>query len=212
MTQIIDRAGEIVGGEFPIVEIGVPDGVDGLGELLAQERAPSAGLGTVVGKREIKLEDLRGQGLDREILTGVNAERGPDQKAEHQSREQGQKPDHRADHVARTAGGEFVWQQALKDEADRPAGEHHERNRARKPLRRPHSVALHARGALSVIGAGLSTPSERSPRGQASQEKSNDWNCSRLSARAKISGWARARAASSCPVRQCSSMVRRENS
>ena len=213
MAQIVDRGSEIVGGELGVALIGVPNRVEGLGEVLPQKRAPPARLGPVVGEREIELQQFDGQGLDREALPGIDAEGGPDQKAEDQGRQQGQQSDHRADHIARAAGGELVRQQTLEQEAGRAAGEHRERHRARQLLRRPHPCLrppLRARFPLSTEACQRRTPSGAG--GHAYLEKSNDWNRSRLSARWKISGWASARAASSCPVRQCSSMVRRENS
>ena len=157
MTQVVDRRGEIVGSELAVAEIRVPDGVEGLGEVLPQKRAFAARLWPVVGEREIELQHLGGQSLDREILPRIDAEGGPDQKAEDQGREQGQKPDDRADHVARAPGGELVRQKTLEDKADRPAGEYRERHHARKLLR-PHSRLRRPSGALSVIGGGLSTP------------------------------------------------------
>ena len=40
MAQIADRGSEIVGGELGVALIGVPNRVEGLGEVLPQKRAP----------------------------------------------------------------------------------------------------------------------------------------------------------------------------
>ena len=79
--------------------------------------------GPIIGQREIELQNLGGEGLDRRILAGVDAIGGPDQKAEDESGQQRQQADDRADHVARTARGECFGQEALQDKADRSAAE-----------------------------------------------------------------------------------------
>jgi hypothetical protein len=69
------------------------------------------------------LQDFCRKRLDRCVLSRVDAVCRPDQEAGDQGAEQREKPDDRADHVARGAGCEFLVQDALQDEADQSRGE-----------------------------------------------------------------------------------------
>src|SRR5579871_493540 len=128
-----------MGCELAVAEIGVPDGVDRLGQLLTQQRPSALRVRAIILERKVELQDFGRERLDSEILPVIDAVGGPNQKAEDERREQGQEPDHRADHVTRPAGREFVRQQTLEDETDCAAGEDRERDQARKLLRRLHS-------------------------------------------------------------------------
>ena len=132
---VFHRTGEIVGDEIPVARIGAPNLVNGLADLVPNERAQRRGVRPVVGEREVELQVLRSDSLHRHILARIDAVRGPDQEAEDERGQEREKSNDRPDHVARSAGGEFFWQKVLQEEADSASGEHGDGDAERKFLR-----------------------------------------------------------------------------
>ena len=129
------RRGEVLRHEvfvaFPIP----PNVVDGLPDSLSQVRAFGICIRSIVGQGEIKLQNLGGKGLDRGVLSCIDAVRRPDQEAHGQRREQRQEADDRADHVTRAAGRECLGQHALENKADSAPGENHQTDAKRELFR-----------------------------------------------------------------------------
>jgi hypothetical protein len=128
VTQIGDGCGEVSRREFLVSLLGVPDFVDGFGEVLAKLRASAICLGPVIRQGQIQLQKLGGKGLDRDVLGRKDAIGGPDQKAEHERQQQGEQSGHSADHVAGTTGGKTFREVALKEKPNDAAGEDDERD------------------------------------------------------------------------------------
>ena len=129
------RRGEVLRHEvfvaFPIP----PNVVDGLPDSLSQVRAFGICIRSIVGQGEIKLQNLGGKGLDRSVLSCIDAVRRPDQEAHGQRRQQRQEADDRADHVTRAAGRECLGQHALENKADSAPGENHQTDAKRELFR-----------------------------------------------------------------------------
>ena len=118
MAQTFDRSREVVRGELGVAFVGVPDAVDRLGEVLPELSASGGCFRSVIRQREIQLQYLGGEGLDRDILPRIHPIGGPDQKAEDQRGQEGEKPANRADHVTGTTRCVFLGKVALQDEPD----------------------------------------------------------------------------------------------
>ena len=89
---------------------------------MLQKFAAAIGRRAITLQRQIELQDLRAKGMRFGLLLRIDAVAGPDEKPQHQRKQQADQSLNGGDRAFRV-GEMFAWERMLQQDAEQAAGE-----------------------------------------------------------------------------------------